>query len=93
MRYVLYLVFLLNCTLAQAQSSETALPAPRELYEGILALACVDNDPNGEPPETLIITETNGEFQIVNAPRSTLLQKLKTDLLSKARPTRNFWAS
>ncbi|MDB9944735.1 hypothetical protein OAE27_01210, partial [bacterium] len=60
MRYFLSLVFLLSSTLAYAQSSKAIFPAPSELYEGILALSCMDDDPTGDPPETLIITETNG---------------------------------
>ena len=84
MRYFLSLVFLFNGAFAQAQSSVETFPAPSELYAGILALSCTDDDPNGEPPETLIITETNGEFQILNAPNIDSVTKTKDGFVVKS---------
>ena len=90
MRKLLALVFLLSSTFAQAQSSGVALQAPRELYEGILALACLDNDPNRDLDETLIITETNGEFKIVNGPNIDLLTETKDGFVLKSSADENF---
>jgi chemotaxis protein MotB len=90
MRYFLSLVILFSSTLAQAQSSGANFPAPSELYEGILALSCIDNDPNGEVPETLIITETNGEFQIVNAPNIDSVTKNKNGFVFKSSTDEEF---
>ena len=84
MRYFLSLVFLFNGAFAQAQSSVETFPAPSELYAGILALSCTDDDPKGEPPETLIITETNGEFQILNAPNIDSVTKTKNGFVVKS---------
>ncbi|MDA9214902.1 hypothetical protein N9O86_02870 [Planktomarina temperata] len=90
MRNVLALVFLLSSTFAQAQSNGVALQAPRELYEGILALACLDNDPNRDLDETLIITETNGEFQIVNGPNIDLVTETKDGFVLKSSADEDF---
>ena len=90
MRCFLSLVFLFSGTLAQAQSSGANFPDPSELYENILALSCIDNDPNGERPETLIITETNGEFQIVNAPNIDSVTKNKNGFVVKSSTDEEF---
>jgi len=90
MRCFLSLVFLFSGTLAQAQSSGANFPDPSELYENILALSCIDNDPNGERSETLIITETNGEFQIVNAPNIDSVTKNKNGFVVKSSTDEEF---
>ena len=89
MRNVLALVFLLSSTFAQAQSSGVALQAPRELYEGILAMTCLYNDPNRDLDETLIITETNGEFKIVNSPL-TLVTEIRDGFVLKSSTVEDF---
>ena len=90
MRHFLSLLFLLSSTFVQAQSSEMALQAPRELYEGILALTCLDDEPNGDLDETLIITETNGKFQIVNAPNIVSVTKIKNGFVLKSSTDEEF---
>jgi flagellar motor protein MotB len=90
LRYFLSLVFLFSITLAQAQSSELNFTVPSQLYAGILALSCTDDDPNGEPAETLIITETHGEFQIVNAPNIDTVTKTKNGFVVKSSTDEEF---